>query len=226
MLSISDYVAQLQAEQEKANAANEARLKEATALYDETIKSFAPGGSFGANVENQLATSKTKALSSGTQALVNSGFANSDMVAQLGNTFEKEVGAPTRLTLESERQAGINAAKTAKAGLIERVNDVGPDNSLIAQLLQNSASPTGKVTTTAPSKLKLDSSSGSPDTSWDAAMAAWRAGGTVNNSQTSSTSSGTVSQTPMSMSNEDITAWANYNINKKKTNIPNYWPEG
>jgi hypothetical protein len=139
MLSLNDYITQLQQAQAEANAANEKRLKEVTGLYDEIIKQYSTGGSAEKAGLNQIGEAKKSSVSSGTQALVNSGFANSDMMANLGNQFEKDVGATARLTLESTLQDKLSAAKTGKAGMIERVQDEGPDDSLIAQLLMQAS---------------------------------------------------------------------------------------
>lgn len=153
MLSLNDYITQLQSSQAEANAANQKRLDEVKGLYDEIIAQYSTGGSAEKAGLAQIGEAKKSSISSGTQALVNSGFANSTMVANLGTQFEKDVGATARLTLESTLQDKLAAAKTGKAGVIERVSDVGPDDSLIAQLIQTASQPVTKTTVTAPSKM-------------------------------------------------------------------------
>ena len=156
MLSLNDYVAQLQASQQEANVANQKRLDEVKGLYDEIIAQYSTGGSAEKAGLAQIESAKKSSISSGTQALVNAGFANSTMVANLGSQFEKDTGATARLTLESTLQDKLSAAKTGKAGVIERVSDEGPDDSLVAQLISQAAQPvakTTKTTITAPSKM-------------------------------------------------------------------------
>lgn len=147
MLSVDAYLEQLQEAQAKANKANQERLKEMMALYDDIIKSYQPGGSFGKGVESQIEEGRKKAISQGAQALAGRGFANSTMMAQLGNTYEKEVAAPTRLNLESLRAEKLAAAQAAKASALERVQDIGPDENMIAQLLsqKGASGPTRTV---------------------------------------------------------------------------------
>ena len=181
MLSLNDYVAQLQASQQEANVANQKRLDEVKGLYDEIIAQYSTGGSAEKAGLAQIESAKKSSISSGTQALVNAGFANSTMVANLGSQFEKDTGATARLTLESTLQDKLSAAKTGKAGVIERVSDEGPDDSLVAQLISQAAQPVAKTTVTAPSKLTSSAfttkTSSSKDTTYDALMAAWRASG-------------------------------------------------
>ena len=151
--TLSSYIAQLQTEQKAANAANQARLNQTTALYDEIIQQYSPGGSFGAGMEKQLAESKRTSVGSGAQSLVDSGFANSTMMANLGTTWEKKVGSQARLNMEDMRNEKLSAAKMGKSAMIERVQDEGPDDSLIAQLIQQASNKPGTITTTAPSKM-------------------------------------------------------------------------
>jgi hypothetical protein len=153
MLNLSDYINQLQESQKEANAANEQRLKEVTALYDEIIAQYSTGGSAEKAGLAQIEEAKKSSVSQGTQALVNSGFANSTMMATLGSQFEKDVGATARLTLESTLADKLAAAKTGKATMLENVQDVGPDDSLVANLISQAAQPTTKTVITAPSKM-------------------------------------------------------------------------
>jgi hypothetical protein len=227
--TLSDYIAQLQQEQQAARAANESRLREVTSLYDDIIAQFSPGGSFGKGVESQLAESKKSSMSEGTQALVNSGFANSTMMANLGTTWEKKVGNQARLNLEDMRTEKLASAKAGKASMIERVQDEGPDDSLIASLIAQASQRPATVTTIAPSRLSLDSSSRSrvsspapaPSSSSGFNSPYW------NNGQWTGGPSSSGSASSSSMDESEFQNLVNSNMKRSKTkNNYSYWPEG
>ncbi len=84
-------------------------------LWKDAIAQYAPGGSFGKGVEASLARGRTKSVASGMQSLVASGLANTTQAAGLGKKFEEEVGAPTRLRVESQRAQAIAGLKSGYA---------------------------------------------------------------------------------------------------------------
>ena len=135
----SNYMNSYIQAQEKANEANQKRYTEAMKLYDNMIKRFGPGGTFMSGAEAGLERTKTKDVASGSQALVSAGLSNTTMPAGLGKRWEEEIGGPQRLKLEDMRQERLTQAELGKAGLIERVEDIGPDPNLFAQLMQQGA---------------------------------------------------------------------------------------
>lgn len=140
MAILDTLIKQFQEAQEKANAANEARYNEALAEYNKIIELYSPEGSFGKGFEAQLERGRTKALAQGTQQLVSSGLYGTTTAAGLGKKFEEEVAVPARLQMEDIRTQRLAEARQAKAGLIERREDVGPDYATMAQLAMQAAS--------------------------------------------------------------------------------------
>lgn len=156
MAILDDLLAKFQQDQERANAANEARYQEAKAEYDKIIEQYLPGGAFGQGFEAQLERARTKSIAQGMQALVSSGLASTTEAATLGKRFEEEVGAPARQQMEDIRYERLASARAGKAGLIERREDIGPDYGLIAQLAaQASSGPSGAMEYAGPSNFQF-----------------------------------------------------------------------
>lgn len=131
---VDDLIAQFQAQQDRANLANEKRYAQGLEIYDRIVAQYEPGGAFGQGIESQLQREKTKTVASQTQQLVSSGLFGTSVTAGLGQKFEEEVGAPTRLRAQDISFERLAQAGIGKAGFIERREDTGPDFSQIAQL--------------------------------------------------------------------------------------------
>lgn len=126
--------------QEKANAANEKRYNEAKGIYSGIASQYAPGGQFMSGALANYERQKLRDMSTANQSLVSSGLFNTTIAAGLPSKYEEEVGNPFRLNLEDIRMQRESEAKTNLAGLIERREDVAPDPSLFAQLMQGANS--------------------------------------------------------------------------------------
>jgi len=135
-----DVLKRFQAAQDEARKMNEQRYAEAQQLYGQVISQYEPGGGFGAGYEAQLERTKQKTMAEQQQQLISSGLYGTSITAGLGQKFEEEVGQPARLKLEDLRKSKYAQALQAKAGLVERREDIGPDYSTIAQLAQQAYS--------------------------------------------------------------------------------------
>ncbi len=121
-------------QREAANAANEKRYAQGLELYSRAEERYGEGGTFLAATEAQLARGGKKFVAAGTQALVSAGLSGTTEVAGLQKRFEEEVGAPTRLQAADIAQQRLTEAESAKAGFIERRDDVGPSFADISAL--------------------------------------------------------------------------------------------
>jgi len=139
-MSYQDIIANFQQQQEAARAANEARYAESLKLYDEIIKQYQPEGGFLKGAEAELGREKVRTVAGQEQKLVSSGLFGTSTTAGLGSKWEAEVGQPARLKLEDVRMGRLAQALGAKAGAIERREDIGPDYATIAALSQQAAS--------------------------------------------------------------------------------------
>jgi len=139
-MSYQDIIANFQQQQEAARAANEARYAESLKLYDEIIKQYQPEGGFLKGAETELGREKVRTVAGQEQKLVSSGLFGTSTTAGLGSKWEAEVGQPARLKLEDVRMGRLAQALGAKAGAIERREDIGPDYATIAALSQQAAS--------------------------------------------------------------------------------------
>jgi len=150
MAILDDLIAKFQQQQEAAREANERRYQEGLAIYDKIIKQYEPGGAFLQGVGTQLGREKTRTVARQTQDLVSSGLFGTSLTAGLGQKFEEEVAAPTRLRAEDIALERLAQAGVGKAGFIERREDIGPDYATIAQLAAQAAN---RPTTAYPSSL-------------------------------------------------------------------------
>jgi hypothetical protein len=137
-----DILSKLESATEEARQRNLQRYEEAKGIYGEIEAMYAPGGTFGAGYEAQLATQKKRDVAAQVAQSVSSGLFGTTAPATAAKSWEETVGAPARLKLEDIRMEKLAEAKQAKAGLIERREDIYPDYGLLAGLIsQGSQSP-------------------------------------------------------------------------------------
>lgn len=134
---VDNLIAQFQAQQERANAANEQRFQQGLDLFDRIIAQNQPGGTLEKATEATIGRAKTQSVAQGTQALVSSGLASTTQAAGLGKKFEEEIGVPARLQAADIAGQRLSGALRDKAGFIERREDIGPDFGTIASLAQS-----------------------------------------------------------------------------------------
>lgn len=134
---VDTLIAQFQAQQERANLANEQRFQQGLEIFDRIIAQQEAGGAFEAATEAAIGRGRKKSVSQGMQALVSSGLASTTQAAGLGKKFEEEVGVPARLQATDIREQRLAGALKDKAGFIERREDVGPSYSDIAGLAKS-----------------------------------------------------------------------------------------
>lgn len=124
---------------ETAKAENIKRYDQGLAIYDEIINRYRPGGSFGQAALGELASQKERYIGKGTQDLVSSGLFGTSVKAGMGGTFEKEIGAPTRLKLEDLMMSRLSDAQMGKVGFMENRTDAYPDMSQMSDLMNQAA---------------------------------------------------------------------------------------
>jgi len=134
---VDNLIAQFQAQQDAANAANEQRFQQGMEIFDRIIAQQETGGTAEAATEAAIGRGRKKAVAQGTQSLVSSGLASTTTAAGLGKKFEEEVGVPARLAAADVQSQRLTQALTGKAGFIERREDVGPSFSDIAGLAKS-----------------------------------------------------------------------------------------
>ncbi len=71
---------------------------------------FRPGGEYGAGIEAMIGRGEKKAVASGYQNLVSAGLANTTMPMHLQQTYQEEIGMPTRLRSEDIRMERLGGA--------------------------------------------------------------------------------------------------------------------
>ncbi len=71
---------------------------------------FRPGGEYGAGIETMIGRGEKKAVASGMQSLVSAGLSNTTMPMHLQQTYEEEIGMPTRMQAEDVRMERLGGA--------------------------------------------------------------------------------------------------------------------
>lgn len=140
MATLQSLLADLQKQQEKARQANQKRLDEILKTYDQVIAKYQPGGEYMKGLEAQLEREREKTMAAGMQGLVGRGLSGTTMGQSQAMQFAEDVAAPTRARMEDVRMDKLVEAMTGRAGVLERVEDIGPDPALVAQLAMSAAS--------------------------------------------------------------------------------------
>jgi len=139
-MAYQDIISSFQEQQEAARLSNEQRYAQALELYDQIISTYQPEGGFLKGAEAELEREKGRTLAGQKQDLVSSGLFGTSVTAGLGQKWESEVGMPARLKLEDVRMGRLAESIGAKAGVLERREDVGPDYATIAAMSAQMAS--------------------------------------------------------------------------------------
>lgn len=133
---MASILGSFQAAQAATNRANLQRYQEGKSLYDEIIGRYKAGGGF---VKGQIAgleRRKVRGVAAGMMSLSQAGLAGTTLSAGLGKRWEEEVGTPARLSIADIAGQRLSQAQMAKAGFIERRQDVGPDPGMVSSLMR------------------------------------------------------------------------------------------
>ena len=133
--AIEDFIKAYTKQYEAATAANLRRQQQIEAIFDEIIRRYGPGGTFGRAAEAQLERRKLRDVAAGMQQMVSSGLYGTTVAAALPKKWEEEVGAPARLTLEDIKMQRLSQAQLGKAGFLERIEDQYPSPEMLAQMM-------------------------------------------------------------------------------------------
>lgn len=140
MATLQRLLSDMQKQQEKAQQANQQRLDEILKTYDQVIAKYQPGGEYMKGLETQLEREREKAMAAGMQGLVGRGLSGTTMGQSQAMQFAEDVAAPTRARMEDVRMDKLVEAMAGRAGVLERVEDTGPDAGLVAQLAMGASS--------------------------------------------------------------------------------------
>lgn len=138
--NIADVIKQVQTKYDAANAANELRYKQIVGTSDPATGAFTGGllENLGNTQRSDNAIRYTQARAGADQSLISRG---------LGNTTIRDSVQRGLLSDESRAAGAITeSVANARAGVVERRNDIGPDVGTFANLLRDAASAnTGPV---------------------------------------------------------------------------------
>lgn len=112
----------------------------ASEALKKAIAYYSPEGGYGKGVEAALGRARTKAVASGTQALVSAGLMGTTMPAGLGKKFEEEIGMPTRARVEETRAERLAGLEVLKAQITQGATEAARARALQKYLAQLQAS--------------------------------------------------------------------------------------
>ena len=95
---------------------------------------FKPGGAYGQGIEAMLDRGEKKAVAGGMQNLVSAGLANTTMPMHLGQTFQEEIGMPTRMRAEDTRMERLGGALGTMGQMYGSYDPVSPSGYGISNM--------------------------------------------------------------------------------------------
>ena len=95
---------------------------------------FRPGGEYGAGVEAMIGRGEKKAVAGGMQSLVSAGLANTTMPMHLQQTYQEEIGMPTRMRAEDVRMERLGGALGSLGQMYAGYDPGGPSAGDIAHM--------------------------------------------------------------------------------------------
>ena len=88
----------------------ESAFKTGVGALEDYADIFRSGGEYGAGIEAMIGRGEKKSVASGMQNLVSAGLSNTTMPMHLQQTYEEEVGMPTRMRAEDTRMERLGGA--------------------------------------------------------------------------------------------------------------------
>ncbi len=113
-IDLSKWLGTMYSDYQSQSAKKDTMFGQGISAMQDYADIFKPGGSYGAGTEAMIARGGEKAVASGMQNLVSAGLSNTTMPMHLSQTFEEEVGMPTRL---ASRDRGMELYGNAMGSL-------------------------------------------------------------------------------------------------------------
>ena len=109
-LEIGDWLNKMYADYTQGQARKETAFGQGVEALQSYADIFRPGGEYGAGVEAMIGRGEKKAVAGGMQSLVSAGLAGTTMPMHLRQTYEEEIGMPTRMRSEDFRMERLGGA--------------------------------------------------------------------------------------------------------------------
>lgn len=139
-MGLTQLIAQFEQKEEAARLANLKREEQITAIFDEIIARYQPGGTFERAGLAQIEAEKVRGVGKGYHDIISSGLAGTEAMGGVERRWESEVGAPSRLKLEDIMMERLSSAQMGKAGFLERIQEPYPDAGPLYQAAAQLAS--------------------------------------------------------------------------------------
>ncbi|KKM66631.1 hypothetical protein LCGC14_1479200, partial [marine sediment metagenome] len=109
-IDLSKWLGTMYQDYTTGRAQKEAAFQTGVGALESYADIFRPGGEYGAGIEAMIGRGEKKAVASGMQSLVSAGLANTTMPMHLQQTYQEEVGMPTRMRAEDTRMERLGGA--------------------------------------------------------------------------------------------------------------------
>ncbi len=109
-INLSQWLGTMYQDYTAGRAEKKAMFGKGVSALESYAAIFQHGGGYGAGVEAMIGRGEKKAVASGMQSLVSAGLANTTMPMHLQQTYQEEVGMPTRLRSEDRRMEMLGGA--------------------------------------------------------------------------------------------------------------------
>ena len=109
-IDISKWLGTMYADYTTGRAQKEEMFGKGVGALESYADIFRPGGAYGAGIEAMIGRGEKKAVASGFQNLVSAGLAGTTMPMHLQQTYQEEIGMPTRLRSEDVRMERLGGA--------------------------------------------------------------------------------------------------------------------
>lgn len=109
-IDLSQWLSTMYREYTAGREQEEARFGKGVEALESYADIFRPGGEYGAGIEAMIGRGEKKAVAGGMQSLVSAGLAGTTMPMHLQQTYQEEIGMPTRMRAEDvrmERLGGV-----------------------------------------------------------------------------------------------------------------------
>lgn len=136
--TMEQAVKEAQQKEQAAKLENMKREDQITAIYDEIIRRYQPGGSFQQAGLAELEKQKKMDVGKSAQQMISGGLFNTEAAAGLGRQWEATVGSGARLSLEDLMMGRLSSAQMGKANFLNSIESQYPDTSALqnAELAQ------------------------------------------------------------------------------------------
>ena len=174
--NINDWLMTMYADYTAGQGRKETMFGKSIEALGDYADIFRPGGEYGAGVEALLGRGKKRAVAGGMQSLVSAGLAGTTMPMHLEQTFEEEIGMPTRMRSEDIRMERLGGALGSLGQMYASYDPGTATIGDISQMATTQASLESRERATSLDRIYSQRATRAPYVSTAEKMAQWKEG--------------------------------------------------